>query len=70
MGQRCDCGMATLSLTCCLVFLLEVGCIRSLSLLLGILAKVPPFESFLPTPFESLWCILEGPLNLLFLDIA
>ena len=46
MGQRCDCGMATPSLTWCPVFLLEVGSISSLSLLLGISSKVPPFESW------------------------
>jgi hypothetical protein len=33
-------------LTLCPVFLLEVGSIRSLSLLLGISSKVPPFESW------------------------
>ena len=44
MGQRCDCGMATPSLTWCPVFLLEVGSINFLSLLLSISSKVPPYE--------------------------
>ena len=44
MDQSFDCGMATPSLTWCPVFLLEVGSISSLSLLLGISYKVPPFE--------------------------
>ena len=47
MGQRCDCGMATPSLTCCPVFLLKVGSVSSLSLLLGISSKVIP-ESLSP----------------------
>jgi hypothetical protein len=38
--------MATPSLTWCLVFLLEMGSIRSLSLLLGISSEVPLFESW------------------------
>jgi hypothetical protein len=46
MGQRCDCGMATPSLTWCPVFLLEVGSISSLSLLWGIPSNVPPFDSW------------------------
>jgi hypothetical protein len=46
MGQRCDCAMATPSLIWCPVFLLEVGSISSLSPLLGISSKVPPFESW------------------------
>jgi hypothetical protein len=45
MGHSCDCRMATPSLTWCSVFLLEVGFISSLSLLTGILYKVPPYES-------------------------
>jgi hypothetical protein len=36
MGQRFDCEMATPSLTWCLVFLLELGSVNSLSLLSGI----------------------------------
>ena len=44
MGQRCDCGMATPSLTWCPVFLLEVGSISSLSLLSDISSKIPLFE--------------------------
>ena len=55
MGQRCDCGMATPSLTWCPVFLLEVGSISSLSLLSGISSKVPPFESW-----ESLTSQVSG----------
>jgi hypothetical protein len=46
MGQSCDCGMATPSLTWRPVFLLEVGSINSLSLPSGISSKVPPYESW------------------------
>ena len=46
MGQRCNCGVATPSLTQCPVFLLKVGSITSLSLPSGISSKVPPFESW------------------------
>ena len=55
MGQRCDCGMATPSLTWCPVFLLEVGSISSLSLLLGISSKVRSFDSW-----ESLTSQVSG----------
>ena len=44
MCQSFDCGMANPSLTWCPVFLLEVGYIKSLSLLSVISSKVPPFE--------------------------
>ena len=57
MGQRCDCGMATPSLTWCPVFLLEVGSISSLSLLSGISSKVPSYESW-----ESLTSQVSGAL--------
>jgi hypothetical protein len=43
--------MATPFLTWCSVFLLEVGSIHSLSLLLGISSKVPPFESWQSPPW-------------------
>jgi hypothetical protein len=55
MGQRCDCGIATPSLTWCPVFLLEVGSISSLSLLFGISSKLPPCESW-----ESLTSQVSG----------
>ena len=44
MGQSFDSGMATQSLTCCPVFLLEVGSTNSLSPLLAITSRVSPFE--------------------------
>ena len=43
MGQRCDCGVATQSLTCCPAFLLGWA-LYSLSLLSGISSEVPPCE--------------------------
>lgn len=55
MGQRCDCGTATTSLTWCPVFLLEVGSISSLSQLMGSSSKVPPFDSW-----ESLTSHVSG----------
>ena len=55
MVQRCDCGVTTLALTWCPVFLLEVGSLSSLSLLSGISTKVPSFESW-----ESLTSKVSG----------
>jgi hypothetical protein len=46
MGQKCDCGITTPSVTGYPVFLLKVDSISSLSLLWGISSKVPPFESW------------------------
>jgi hypothetical protein len=47
----------------CPVFLLEVDTTSSLSLLLDISSKFPPFESWesRPPPPPSFWYILEGP---------
>jgi hypothetical protein len=44
MGESCDCGMATQSLTWCSFFLLEVGSVSSLSLLSCISSNVPPLS--------------------------
>jgi hypothetical protein len=55
IGQRCDCGMATPSLTWYSVFMLEVGSVSSLSLLTGISFMVPPFDSW-----ESLTSQVSG----------
>jgi hypothetical protein len=57
MGQRCDCGMATPSLTTpyLTVFLLEAGSVSSLFLLSGISYKVHLFESW-----ESLTSRVSG----------
>jgi hypothetical protein len=55
MGQRCDCGMTTPSLTWCPVFLLEVGSISFLSPPSGILSKIPHFDCW-----ESLTSQVSG----------
>jgi hypothetical protein len=73
MGQSCDCGMATPSLTWCPVFLLEVSSISSLSLLSGISSKVPPLESWESLIFQvssTFWgvpptYILKLPVSIL-----
>ena len=70
MSQRCDCRMATPYLTWCPVLLLDVGSISSLSLLLGVWSKVPPFESL-----ESLTSWVSGAFggvspNLLFSEVT
>ena len=64
MGQRCECGMATSSLTWCPVFLLEVGSISFLSLLLGSSSKVTPFdywESFISQVSGTFWKLPPHP---------
>jgi hypothetical protein len=64
MGQRCDCGMATPSLTWCPAFLLEVGSISFLSVLSGISSKVPPFESWeslTSQVFGFFWGVFSQP---------
>ena len=65
MGQSCDCGMATPSLTWCPIFLREKGSISSLSLLSGISSKVPPFISgaFWRVPLTSYF--LRLPVSIL-----
>ena len=69
MVQSCDYEMATPPLTQCPVFLLEVSSISSLSLLSGISFKVPHFESWV-SHLPGLWCIMEGPPNLLSSEVA
>ena len=67
MGQSCDCGMATPSLTWCPVFLLEVGSISSLSLLLGTASKVTCFGSweFLTSKISgAFWRVPQPPISL------
>jgi hypothetical protein len=68
MGQRCDCGMATPSLTSCPVFLLEVISRSSLSLLMGISSKVHPLKpgSFNSQVSGAFW----GYPQLLFPEVA
>ena len=66
MGQRCDCGMATPSLTWCPVFLLEVGSISFFSLLSGNSPKVPPYESGESFTFQvsgAFWGIPQLPIS-------
>ena len=60
MGQKCDCGMTTPSLTWCPVFLLEVGSISSLSLLSFHLRSLPMSPGSLPPP-RSLMHSGESP---------
>jgi hypothetical protein len=63
-AQRCHCGMETPSLTLCLVFLLEVGSISSLSLLLGISSNpYESWESFTSQVSGAFWGIPQTPIS-------
>ena len=65
IGQRCECGIATLSLIWSSVFMLEVGSISSYSLLYIISSIVPPFqcwESLTSQVSGELWVVPKNPL--------
>jgi hypothetical protein len=55
MGQICDCGIGTPSLTWCPIFLLEMGSISSFSIMLGISSNIPPFESLTSQVYDAFW---------------
>jgi hypothetical protein len=70
MGQSCDCGMVTPSLTWCSVFQLEVGSIDSLFLLSGISSKVPPIESWESLTFKVSGAFWRVPPTSYFLRFS